>query len=163
MDGTAAQGRQSVVVVALLELSGLISGGLPPPLASFPGLLCLQFLIACSMQKQREKAWGISWRDPWHDRQNVTPPLNSQVIYETDLAFCASYKDWQKGYRVTGVKIPKYPAVTQLSRRAKRWHYLELHCLYHSHPSVVKLQTQIRFTGRTYLSSGTCFNSLASL
>ena len=23
----------------------------------------------------------------------VTPPLNIQVIYETDLAFCASYKD----------------------------------------------------------------------
>jgi len=25
-------------------------------LASFPGLLCLQFLIACSMQKWKEKA-----------------------------------------------------------------------------------------------------------
>ena len=73
----------------------------------------------------------------------VMPPLNCQVIYETDLAFCASYKDWQKGYRVTGVKIPKYPAVTQLSRRAKRWHYLELHCLYHSHPSEIKLRTHI--------------------
>jgi len=23
----------------------------------------------------------------------VTPPLNSQVMYKTDLAFCASYKD----------------------------------------------------------------------
>ena len=23
----------------------------------------------------------------------VTPPLNRQVIYKTDLAFCASYKD----------------------------------------------------------------------
>jgi len=29
-------------------------------LTSFPGLLRLQFLIACSMQKWREKAWGIS-------------------------------------------------------------------------------------------------------
>jgi len=28
-------------------------------LASFPDLLHLQFLIAYSMQKQREKAWGI--------------------------------------------------------------------------------------------------------
>ena len=37
--------------------------------ASFPGLLHLQFLIACSIQKRREKAWGISSRDPWHDRQ----------------------------------------------------------------------------------------------
>ena len=37
--------------------------------ASFPGLLPLQFLIACSIQKRREKAWGISSRDPWHDRQ----------------------------------------------------------------------------------------------
>jgi len=34
--------------------------------ASFPGLLYLQFLITCSMQKQREKAWGILSRDLWH-------------------------------------------------------------------------------------------------
>jgi len=32
--------------------------------ASFPDLLCLQFLIACSMQKQRKKAgcWEEAWR-----------------------------------------------------------------------------------------------------
>ena len=37
-------------------------------LASFPCLLRLQFLIACSMQKWREKlkAWGILTRDLWH-------------------------------------------------------------------------------------------------
>ena len=28
--------------------------------ASFPGLLHLQFLIACNMREQREKTWGIS-------------------------------------------------------------------------------------------------------
>ena len=33
-------------------------------LALFPGLLQLQYLIACSMQKWREEAWGISSRDP---------------------------------------------------------------------------------------------------
>jgi len=36
------------------------------PLASFPGHLHLQFLITCSMQKQRETAWGISSHDPRH-------------------------------------------------------------------------------------------------
>ena len=35
-------------------------------LASFPGLPRLQFLIACSMQKRREKAWWILPRDPRH-------------------------------------------------------------------------------------------------
>ena len=35
-----------------------------------PKLLHLQFLIACSMQKRREKAWGISSRDPWHSRHH---------------------------------------------------------------------------------------------
>ena len=38
---------------------------------------------------------------------------------------------------------------------AKRQHYFELNCLYHSHPSAVKLRTWICFTGWTYLSSGT--------
>ena len=38
-------------------------------MASFPGLLRLQFLIAFNMQKRREKAWGISSRDPRHDHQ----------------------------------------------------------------------------------------------
>jgi len=40
--------------------------------ALFPGLLHLQFLIACSMQKRREKAWGISSHDPWHDCQMLS-------------------------------------------------------------------------------------------
>ena len=52
-------------------LKGKVANRLPLPswklwLASFPGLLRLQFLIACSMQKRREKAWGISSHDPWH-------------------------------------------------------------------------------------------------
>jgi len=33
-------------------------------LASFPGLLHLQFLITCSMRKQREKDWGTVPPDP---------------------------------------------------------------------------------------------------
>jgi len=27
----------------------------------------LQFLIACSMQRRKEKAWGIWSRDPWYN------------------------------------------------------------------------------------------------
>jgi len=44
------------------------------------------------MQKRSEKAWGILSHDPHHDNHNyvVTPPLGSQVMYETDLAFCAT-------------------------------------------------------------------------
>ena len=37
-------------------------------LASFPGLSRLQCLIACRMQKRREKAWWILPRDPRHRR-----------------------------------------------------------------------------------------------
>jgi len=58
---------------------------------------------------------------------------------------------------VTGVKIPSSDAI--ISWREKT-HYLEFHRLYHSHPSAVKLRTRIYFTGRTYLCSGTCFDSL---
>jgi len=50
-------------------------------LASFPGLLRLQFLIACSMQKRREKAWGISSRDPRHDRQKSSRLLSTAKWY----------------------------------------------------------------------------------
>jgi len=39
-----------------------------------------------SMQKQMEKAWGISSCDLCV----VTPPLNTQVM-QIDLAFCVSY------------------------------------------------------------------------
>ena len=49
--------------------------------ASFPGLLRLQFLITCSMQKQREKAWGISSRDPRHDRQISSRLLSTAKWY----------------------------------------------------------------------------------
>ena len=37
-----------------------------PSLALFPGLPRLRFLIACSMQKQSQKAWWILPRDPRH-------------------------------------------------------------------------------------------------
>ena len=49
--------------------------------ASFPGLLRLQFLIACSMQKRREKAWWISSRDPQHDRQMSSRLLSTAKWY----------------------------------------------------------------------------------
>ena len=63
-------------------------------LASFPGLPHLQFLIACSMQKWRGKAWGIFSRDTRHDRY-MSSRLRSivRVMYETDLAFCTTYED----------------------------------------------------------------------
>ena len=38
-------------------------------------LLHIQFLITSSMQKRREKAWGISSRGPRHDRQ-----MSSRVL-----------------------------------------------------------------------------------
>ena len=41
------------------------------PLASFPGLSHLQYLIAYSMQIQREKAWEISSRAVTSGRQKV--------------------------------------------------------------------------------------------
>ena len=111
----------------------------------------------------------------------VTPPFNSQVMHETNLTFCASYEDGTStsrelhqayetypGYKpgiqkATKWQVWKYLAVMKSSRGAKRWHYLELHRLYYSHPSAVKLSTWICFTGRIYLPSGTCFNYLASL
>jgi len=60
------------------------------------------------MQKQREKAWGISSRDPRHDRQKSSR-LNSQVIYETDLAFGASYKDGTSASRELHQAYEAYP------------------------------------------------------
>jgi len=59
------------------------------------------------MQKWREKKWGISSRDTQHDRQML--PLNSQVIYETDLAFCASYKDGTSTGRELHLAYETYP------------------------------------------------------
>ena len=59
-------------------------GGLEPTrhiLASFPGLLRLQFLIACCMQKRREKAWGISSRDLRHDHQKSSHLLSTAKWY----------------------------------------------------------------------------------
>ena len=48
-------------------------------LASFPGLLHvhLWFLIACSIQKWREKAWGIFSCDPWHNRHTSSYLLST--------------------------------------------------------------------------------------
>ena len=59
---------------------------------SCPGLLHLQLLITCSLQKQTEKDWEILSHNPQHDYV-ITPSLSNQVTYETNLAFCASYED----------------------------------------------------------------------
>jgi len=63
--------------VSLIKLS------VPSALASFPGILYLQFLISQYARMEGE-AWGISSRNPRHDRHNnycvITPPLNSQVM-----------------------------------------------------------------------------------
>ena len=62
--------------------------------ASFPGLPHLQLLIASSMQKRRGKAWGIFSRDTRHDRHTSSRLISTvKDMYETDLAFCASYED----------------------------------------------------------------------
>jgi len=131
-------------------------------LASFPGLLHLQFLIACSMQNGGKRPGEfrhmiVAWLS-----NVITPPLNRQAIYKTDLTFCASYKDGTSASRELHRPFESYPsyktwlqkaaewqawkylAVTQ-SRRVKRWHYLELHRLYHSHPSAIKLQNPDMF------------------
>ena len=80
------------VLPCILLPCHFISYGLD--IASFPGLPHLQFLIACSMQKRRGKAWGIFSRDTRHDC-HMSSRLRStvRVIYEIDLAFCVSYED----------------------------------------------------------------------
>jgi len=64
---------------------------------------------------------------------------------------------------VTGLKIPCGDAIISWSEKTALFGVAP--GLYHSHSSAVMLQssTWICFTGRTYLSSGTCFDSLASL
>ena len=47
---------------------------------------CLQYLIACSMQTRRGKAWGFLSHDPCH----MLPRL---YVHATNLVICASYKD----------------------------------------------------------------------
>ena len=150
-------------------------------LASIPGFLHLQLLITCTMQKRREKAWGISSHDPWHDchmsshilstaklcTRLILHPVLTTKMGQVPAESCTEWKIPRlkaitlKGCWVTSMKIPSSNAI--ISWCKKRQHYLEFHHLYHSHPSAVKLWTWILFTGRTYLSFGTCFGSLASL
>ena len=58
---------------------------LPQPatmdLALIPGFLHLQFLITCSMQKRREKSWGISSHDPWHGCHMFSHILSTAKLY----------------------------------------------------------------------------------
>jgi len=52
-----------------------------------------QALITCNMQKLTNKSWWILSHDPWPDHHIITPPLNCQVMYDTNLALCASYEN----------------------------------------------------------------------
>ena len=58
---------------------------------SFSGLLYLQFLITYGIQKWKQKAWGILSCDLRCDCHMSIYFLKSQVMYETNLAFCARY------------------------------------------------------------------------
>ena len=75
---------------------------------SFPGLLRLQFLIACSMQKRREKAWGISSRDPRHDRQKSSRLLSTAKGYMRPIL-----------HSVLAIKMGQAPAESY-TKRMKR-------------------------------------------
>ena len=127
-------------------------------LASFPGLLHLQFLIACSMHKRREKARRISSRNLQHNCQMSScllsiakwytrPILHSALATKMGQAPAGSYPE-----RINHIPAIRHDskrllsdkrentyihiAVTQSSRGVKRWHYLELHRLYHSHSNL---------------------------
>jgi len=47
----------------------------------------------------------------------ITPPLNKQVIYKTDLAFCASYKDGTSASRELHDCLNHTPATRHDSKR----------------------------------------------
>jgi len=148
-----------------------------------PKLLLLQFLIACSMQKWREKAWGILSYDLQHDHHicfhtssHQPSDIRPRPILHSVLHVATRWDKHQQRAMLSVWNIPRLKAMTPKGCRvtypavmaiictwSKSWHYLELHCLYLSHLSAVKLQPWICFTGRTYFSSGTCFSSLASL
>ena len=74
-------------------------------LASFPGLLRLQFLIACSMQKRREKAWGISSRDSRYDRQTLSRLLSTAKWYTRPIL-----------HSVLAIKMGQAPAESYTKR-----------------------------------------------
>jgi len=138
-----------------LKLVNLWSPRLNSYIASFSG-----FLITGSMHKWREKAWGISVRDLRHSRH-----MSSCLCWlctKTGQAPAKSYTECMKHtkailQRVAEWQSWKYPA----SNHLENMHNLDLHCLYHSHLSMVKLRIWICFTGRR--STSTCFHSLASL
>ena len=56
---------------------------------SFSGLLPIQFLIACYVQKPSHLT-TCSAAQPAYV---AILPLNNQVMYHTNLSFCASYGD----------------------------------------------------------------------
>ena len=55
--------------------------------ASFQGLPRLQFLIACSMQKQSQKSYHVI------RGMGITLYMYGRATEKTDLAFCTSYED----------------------------------------------------------------------
>ena len=128
-------------------------------LASFSGLLHLQFLIACSVQKWKEKAWGISSSDPRYNHHTSSHLLSiakwcMRLILHSVLATkkgkapAESYTERMehtqaKSHDSKRLRSDKRENTQQWCNHfgAKRQHYLELHHIYHSHPSAFKLQT----------------------
>ena len=52
-----------------------------PAQASFPGILHLQFLIACCMQKRSEKVWGILAHDLWQLTSRIVDAIAYSHFY----------------------------------------------------------------------------------
>ena len=115
------------------------------PMASFSGLILI--------------TWSASWLS-----YVVTCALNSQVVYETDLAFCTTYEDGKCANREhtqtksrDSIRIMNYKC-----ENAQQWcNFLvewkeDTTCTCTAYITAIsKLQTCISFTGRTYFSSGT--------
>jgi len=150
-------------------------------LASFPGLLRLQFLIACSMQKRREKAWGISSCDPRHDRQMSSRLLSTAKWYTRPILRSVLATKMGQAPAESYTKRMKYTQAK--SHDSERLHndrreYTQQWCnhlqerkdgtiwSFTAYITVIPQRLSFEpgcFTGRTNLSSGTCFDSLAPL
>ena len=139
-----------------------------------------QFFIASSMQKRREKAWGILSRDPWHDRQRsshllstakwyMRPILHSVVATKMGQVPAESYTERMKHTQAKSHDSKRLRSDKR--ENTQQWcnHLMEQNGTIWSCTAYITAIPQRLsfehgcFTGRTYLSSGTFFDSLASL
>jgi len=122
----------------------------------------------------------ITWSAAWPSHV-VTSPFNSQVMCETDLAFYASYEDCTSASRQLHLAYKAYSGQKTWLRKAAEWQAWKHSVVMQSscganagtiwsciaYISAIPKQSSFNhgyvFTGRTYLSSGTGFGSLASL